>query len=98
MAWSDAARAAAAEARRLHAKTKGGAVSYGGESNYAWTHGKRPSGRGYWAFDVKSVKGATHQVWMRDQMYSQAKKNIIGLAKRVSAKSKYKFVKVKVLT
>ena len=80
----------------MHAKTRGASVSYGGTRNYEFTHGRPPSGRGYWGFKVTGT-GATHQVWGRSMLYSAAKKMAVGVAKRVSARTG-KHIKVKVLT
>lgn len=82
MAWSDAARKAAAEARRRKAKTRGAAAFFGqsrGQKVY-----------GMHAFSVKGLKGTTHQVRFTGK-YSEAKKKAMELARRVAARTRRTF-------
>ena len=87
MAWTQAAREAAAEARRRKAKTRGSSVRYNDQpSGYP----DLPKNRGSYAFQVQAGegRGAPHTVWTRSMKYSEAKNRIMKMAKRVSARVK----------
>lgn len=77
MAWTEAARKAAAEARRRKAKTHGAPAYFGSSRGQkVW---------GMHAFSVKGSKGAAHQIRFTGK-YSEAKKKAMDLARRVAAR------------
>jgi len=84
MAWSDEARRAAAEARRLHAKK--GPVTY---SDRAFGEFPTPNrGYGVWAFELKAdSKRKGHTLFTRMMNYSAAKKIAVSTARRVAGKT-----------
>ena len=84
MAWSDAARKAAAEVRRRHAKTQGAQVHYSDQRNGYFRSPKR---FGSHAFSLKSKNGAKHKLYFVGAHYSTAKAKALKLAQRVSAKT-----------
>ena len=84
MAWSEAARRAAAEARRLRASTKGARVGYSDRQIGSKTGAKS---FGVHAFQLRA-KGAAHTVMSKSMTYKDAKGRAMKLASRISARIK----------
>lgn len=63
---------------RAAKSTRGAIVSY--------SHAGGTKGFGGHAFSVKVGRGATHTIFAKPKVYSQAKKEVMASAKRVSAR------------